>query len=84
MPKMYTIEGDIKPENRGKVVEKFREASEEFGYEVVACFSPGSPDGAFVLEGVNTISNGHKWAMLDKVLETYNYVSEAVAIQEGC
>ena len=74
----FNIEGEIPPDKRATVIEKFRQASKEFGKTVVACFSPGIPDGAFVLTGTKSISNGQKWTTLYKVLEAYGYAGEPI------
>ena len=76
-PEVFEV--DVKSENAGnsgKIVEKFRQVIEESDdYNVVACFSPGLAEGAFVKENVISISNGKSWAVLDKVLEAYGYLA---------
>lgn len=57
-----------------KTVQALKEALEKTGQRVVAIFYPGESIGAYLDSTVECISDGNKWAMLDKVLKYYNYV----------
>ena len=59
-----------------KGLSDLRMVYEEVGRRVTAVFIPGDPRGAWKDDSVQTISDGHKWTMLDDYLKYYNFVSD--------
>lgn len=74
---IYEIGVVLKPGvTKTDALSEIRALLEQKGQRVVAIFMPNESDGAWRDKSVKVVSDGHKWFMLEKFLETAGFIEE--------